>query len=89
VVSRTADEARITVRDHGPGIDPQDRAQVLGRFYRSAAARARPGSGLGLAITEQTVRMHGGSVEVQDTPTGGATVVLHLPARDPATGSDR
>lgn len=80
VVSRTPDEARIMVRDHGPGIDPQDRAQVLGRFYRSAAARARPGSGLGLAITEQAVRTHGGSVEVQDSPGGGATIVLRLPA---------
>ncbi|MGM0618708.1 MAG: HAMP domain-containing sensor histidine kinase, partial [Actinomycetota bacterium] len=79
-VTRTPLQARITVRDHGPGIDPQDRARVLGRFYRSAAARSRPGSGLGLAITEQAVRTHGGSIELQDTPGGGATVVLRLPA---------
>ncbi len=80
VVGGTSDQARITVRDHGPGIAPQDRAQVLERFYRSAAARSRPGSGLGLAITEQAVRTHGGSVELQETPGGGTTIVLRLPA---------
>jgi two-component system, OmpR family, sensor histidine kinase MprB len=81
VVTGAPHEARIEVRDHGPGIAPQDRAQVLERFYRSAAARSRPGSGLGLAITEQAVRTHGGSVEVHETPGGGATIVLRLPTR--------
>lgn len=79
-------EARITVRDHGPGIDPADRGQVLERFYRSAAARARPGSGLGLAITEQAVRVHGGSIELHETPGGGTTVLLRLPAIPPPPG---
>jgi two-component system, OmpR family, sensor histidine kinase MprB len=83
VVTGTPHEARIEVRDHGPGIAPEDRTQVLERFYRSAAARSRPGSGLGLAITEQAVRTHGGSVEVTETAGGGATIVLRLPTNQP------
>jgi two-component system, OmpR family, sensor histidine kinase MprB len=83
VVTGTPHEARIEVRDHGPGIDPEDRTQVLERFYRSAAARSRPGSGLGLAITEQAVRTHGGKVEVTETAGGGATIVLRLPTNQP------
>jgi len=76
-------EARITVRDHGPGIDPAERGLVLERFYRSASARSRPGSGLGLAITEQAVRTHGGGIELHETPGGGTTVVLRLPSIPP------
>jgi two-component system, OmpR family, sensor histidine kinase MprB len=83
MVTGTPHEARIEVRDHGPGIAPEDRTQVLERFYRSAAARSRPGSGLGLAITEQAVRTHGGSVEVTETAGGGATIVLRLPTNQP------
>src|SRR5207244_6801114 len=43
-------DGRLTVRDHGPGIPETDLPHVFDRFYRAAAARARPGSGLGLAI---------------------------------------
>ena len=55
----TADGA-LTVRDHGPGIPPGDRAHVFDRFWRGADARARPGSGLGLAIVRQVAESHGG-----------------------------
>ncbi len=51
---------RLEVRDHGPGIDPEDLPRVFDRFYRAAAARARPGSGLGLAIVRQFAETHGG-----------------------------
>ena len=40
----------LSVRDHGPGIDPADASHVFERFYRSARARALPGSGLGLSL---------------------------------------
>ena len=87
-VSPHGAQATVTVRDHGPGIAPQEREQVFDRFYRAPTARSRPGSGLGLAIAEQVVRTHGGSVEVGDTPGGGATVVLRLPAARPAASHD-
>jgi two-component system sensor histidine kinase MprB len=69
----------ISVRDHGPGIDPEDLPHIFDRFYRSPAARALPGSGLGLAIVAQVANEEGGSVRALNAPDGGAIVTLHLP----------
>lgn len=70
--------ARVTVRDHGPGIDPEDREHVFDRFYRAAAARSLQGSGLGLAIVRQVALLHGGDTGAEETPGGGATVFFTL-----------
>ena len=48
-------------------------------FYRATDARTTPGSGLGLAIVDQIVHEHGGSVFVEETEGGGATVGFTLP----------
>jgi two-component system sensor histidine kinase MprB len=69
----------VSVRDHGPGIAPDDRAHVFERFYRSDAARSVSGSGLGLAIVDQVARAHDGEVFVDDAPGGGAVVGFRLP----------
>ena len=69
----------LSVRDHGPGIDPADLPHVFDRFYRSAAARAVPGSGLGLAIVRQTAEAHGGRVSVEPAEGGGTVFRLVLP----------
>jgi two-component system sensor histidine kinase MprB len=68
-------DGTLTVRDHGPGIDPADLPHVFDRFYRSASARALPGSGLGLSIVKRTVEEHGGSVSVENTANGGGVLV--------------
>jgi two-component system sensor histidine kinase MprB len=68
----------LRVRDHGPGIAPEDREHVFDRFYRSAAARAMPGSGLGLAIVREVAEAHGGSVSAEEAPGGGALLRLRL-----------
>lgn len=70
----------VVVRDHGPGVDPDDLPHVFERFYRSPAARRMPGSGLGLAIVKQVADSHGGTVTVEAAPGGGACVALRLPA---------
>jgi two-component system sensor histidine kinase MprB len=70
----------VTVRDHGPGIDPDDLPRVFDRFYRSAAARELPGSGLGLAIVRRVAETHGGTVEAERGPDGGTLMRLRLPA---------
>ena len=73
----------LTVRDHGPGIDPGDAPHVFDRFYRATGARGMPGSGLGLAIVRQVAERHGGSVAAEVAPGGGALLRLRLPvARD-------
>jgi two-component system sensor histidine kinase MprB len=74
---------RVSVRDHGPGIDPADRGRVFDRFYRAGAARQLPGSGLGLAIVRQVVEAHGGTVFATDHPDGGAVVGFELPGSPP------
>ncbi|MFD3971132.1 sensor histidine kinase [Streptomyces cyaneofuscatus] len=68
----------LTVRDHGPGIAPEDLPYVFDRFYRAEAARALPGSGLGLAMARQIARAHGAELTARAAPGGGAlfTVVF-------------
>ena len=71
-------EGELTVRDHGPGIDPDDLPRVFDRFYRAPGARGVPGSGLGLAIVRQVVEEHGGSVTAENDPAGGARFRVRL-----------
>ncbi len=74
-----SDEVRV--RDHGPGIAPDDHEKVFARFWRAPDARPRPGSGLGLAIVRQVARAHGGDARIEDaTPPPGTVVVVHLPS---------
>jgi len=70
---------RLAVRDHGPGIDEEDRPHVFDRFFRAATARGDPGSGLGLSIVKRVVEDHGGSVFVEAAEGGGAVVGFTLP----------
>ncbi len=74
----SGDGLELTVRDHGPGIAPEDLPYVFDRFYRAEAARALPGSGLGLAMARQIARAHGAELTASAAPGGGAlfTVVF-------------
>ena len=75
----------VAVRDHGPGIEPEDLPHIFDRFYRARAARALPGSGLGLAIVAQVASEEGGSVQAGNADGGGAIVSIQLPvAAQPA-----
>jgi two-component system sensor histidine kinase MprB len=75
-------DGTVTVRDHGPGVDPADLAHVFDRFYRAPAARTLPGSGLGLAIVRQVAEAYGGTVTAERADGGGALFTLSLPALD-------
>jgi two-component system, OmpR family, sensor histidine kinase MprB len=68
--------AGISVRDHGPGIDPAEAERVFDRFYRGRDARARAGSGLGLAIVKQVADAHGASVGAR--PAEGDGTIFDL-----------
>lgn len=74
---------RVSVRDHGPGIDPADLDRVFDRFYRATAARSLPGSGLGLAIVRREIEAEGGRVFAANHPDGGAVVGFDLPVDGP------
>jgi two-component system OmpR family sensor kinase len=71
----------IEVRDHGPGISEEDAARVFERFYRADSSRHREtgGTGLGLAIVAALVAQHDGTVRLEETPGGGATLSIRLP----------
>lgn len=79
VALRRLDRWVLDVRDHGPGIAPEDLPHVFDRFYRAQAARSLPGSGLGLAIVAQVVADHGGRVAATAPPDGGTLVRIELP----------
>jgi two-component system sensor histidine kinase MprB len=78
VVEVAVREGEITVRDHGPGITPEDATHVFDRFWRAPTARALPGSGLGLAIVKDVAETHGGRVTVEQPSGDGAFFRLRL-----------
>jgi signal transduction histidine kinase len=69
--------AALRIEDDGPGIEPQEQAQVFDRFFRSAGT-ARPGSGLGLAIAQELAGLMGGEIELDSRP-GRTVFTLRLP----------
>ncbi len=73
--------ASIEVSDHGPGIPEAQLAHIFRPFYRIDNARSSStgGFGVGLAITERAVRLHGGSIQASNRPTGGASITLLFP----------
>jgi len=74
-------EARLSVRDSGPGIAPEDIERIFERFYRLDRARGRHtgGAGLGLAIARWIVEAHGGRIVVESTIGTGSTFTVILP----------
>jgi two-component system sensor histidine kinase MprB len=79
VIEVYCQEGEVTVRDHGPGISPEDLPHIFDRFYRARAARGLPGSGLGLSIVAQVAHDEGGTVEAQAAQGGGALLRLRFP----------
>jgi signal transduction histidine kinase len=78
---------RLTMRDHGIGLSPQDAVRVFERFERAVSVRHYGGLGLGLYITRQIVEAHGGRISVESRLGAGATFTVVLPV-DPAVASD-
>ena len=75
-----ADAVEVRVVDHGPGIPEPERLRIFEPYNRSRPGVRGRGSGLGLAISRGFVAAHGGMLEVETTPGGGATFVVRLPA---------
>ena len=82
---KRGDAVQIAVEDDGPGVSAEDREAIFFRFNRGTSAghrRGIDGVGLGLALVAEHVRLHGGSVWVEERADGqhGARFVIELPA---------
>jgi two-component system phosphate regulon sensor histidine kinase PhoR len=76
-----APEARLSVRDFGPGIAPEHLPRLTERFYRVDVtdSRAQGGTGLGLALVKHVLNRHGGRLDIESSLGAGATFIMHLP----------
>ena len=72
-------KARISVTDHGIGIDQEDVARIFERFQRAVSTRHYGGLGLGLYLVREIVRAHDGCISVSSRPGDGSTFTLLLP----------
>ncbi len=81
-------EARLWVRDEGPGIEPADQERIFQRFASTprAGGGSSDGAGLGLAIVKAIGEAHGGRVELDSSLGVGATFTIVVPAGTPETG---
>ena len=80
-VSTENGTGRMSVADHGPGLEAKEMARIFEPFYRVDPSRSRDsgGAGLGLSIVSAVVSAHGGKVSVKETSGGGVTFEVDLP----------
>jgi two-component system sensor histidine kinase KdpD len=86
LVSASALAGRVELRviDQGPGLAPEDRDRVFQPFQRMGDTDNTTGLGLGLALSRGLTEAMGGTLVPEDTPGGGLTIVVSLPAAPPA-----
>jgi len=79
----TTTELRITVKDNGVGMAPEDIPRALEPFTQVGRERAlaQEGTGLGLPISKTLIELHGGRFEISSAPQQGTTVTINLPIR--------
>jgi two-component system, chemotaxis family, CheB/CheR fusion protein len=76
-IAEESSYVRIAVSDRGPGVPPEERERIFEPFHR--VNRDAQGVGLGLHVAREIVRLHDGSLVVEERPGGGATFVLVVP----------
>jgi signal transduction histidine kinase len=79
--SLNGSEARLWVRDEGPGIPAEEQRLIFERFARSQSVRGTGGAGLGLAIVKAIAEAHGGHVELESSLGKGARFTIVIPAQ--------
>jgi signal transduction histidine kinase len=88
---RAAGMIRVSVEDHGDGLDPTEATRLTQRFARGEPTSAGGGRrfGLGLALVDEVVRAHQGRLEIAGAPGEGSSFTLHLPgAADAGTRAE-
>ncbi|APG24446.1 HAMP domain-containing sensor histidine kinase [Syntrophotalea acetylenica] len=81
MLCREGDKALLEVSDSGPGIPAEERKNIFKPFYQGSSPVLGPvqGTGIGLSIVQEYARDHGASIEVLDSPLGGACFRVKLP----------
>lgn len=71
----------VAIRDHGPGLTPEDKKKLFGKFQRLSArpTGGESSTGLGLSIAEQLVRRHQGRIWAESETGQGSTFTVELP----------
>jgi two-component system sensor histidine kinase KdpD len=82
-VARWESMVEVRVADRGPGIPAPERDRAFQEFSRRDVNGRRGGTGLGLAIARAVIKAHGGTIWIEETPGGGATVGFRLPLSRP------
>jgi len=71
---------RVSVRDTGVGILPEDLPRIFERFYKADRSRGGGGTGIGLAVARHAVEAHGGAIYAESTPGEGSIFTFTLPS---------
>lgn len=81
VVTLSADgeSARLSVKDNGIGISPDDLEKIFHRFYQADPSHSTGGTGLGLSMVKEIAAFHGGTVSVESQPGRGSDFVVRIP----------
>jgi len=82
--SEQEQEIRISVEDHGIGIDSRDLKEIFEPFYRSPSVTAAQihGNGLGLPLAARIAEAMGGRLGVESVPGKGSSFTVHLPVQE-------
>lgn len=84
----SAQRHRLTIRDRGIGIPPEETELIFEKFVQSSfTVTGSGGTGLGLSVCKQIVQDHGGRIWAENHPDGGALLVLDLPREPQPTES--
>jgi two-component system sensor histidine kinase GlrK len=83
---REREQLVIDVMDSGPGIPPDERNRIFEAFYQGKTPQGGhvKGTGIGLSVVTEFVNAHGGSIEILESPAGGAHFRVRLPLRHSA-----
>ena len=82
-VAALGDDMHLRIVDRGPGIPVDERERVVLPFQRLGDQPAGLGVGLGLAVAKGFIEAMGGELRIEDTPGGGATMVVVVPIGTP------
>lgn len=83
-IESDASLTRLSVKDRGIGISPEQQKRIFAPYERAVTSRRFEGLGLGLFISRQIVAAHGGTITLDSAPGKGSTFTVELPTRVPS-----